>query len=100
MTDFITASSKQDYTRNDCSSIGSKEVQQTRYCITCGNDITNQKKGSVFCSEKVFGKDAKKCRNQKSNPENNYKRKELKLYPGVLLLFDISTLKINQARSC
>lgn len=44
-----------------------------RTCLTCGNDISNQRKGSVFCSEKVFGKIAKKCRNKDSNPRHNPK---------------------------
>lgn len=59
-----------------------------RKCLTCGRDITPQKKGSVFCSEKMYGKEAKKCRNNKSNPKNNYLKKEEKLYNGILL-FDI-----------
>lgn len=46
-----------------------------RICVTCGRDITDQKSGSQFCSEKVFGKEAKKCRNQNSNRRNNYRRK-------------------------
>ncbi len=37
------------------------------FCISCGRQITGQKTGSRFCSEKLFGKDAKKCRNKDSN---------------------------------
>lgn len=44
-----------------------------RTCLSCGNDISNQRKGSVFCSEKLFGKAAKKCRNKDSNPRHNPK---------------------------
>ncbi len=65
-----------------------------RFCKTCGRDITHQKKGSKFCSEKLYGPEVKKCRNIVSNPWNNYRRKEMKLYSGGGLLFDISTMKI------
>lgn len=94
MTDFFTANQKPNYTQNDSSSIGSETVQLQRYCLTCGNNITNQKKGSLFCSELLYGKKAKKCRNQKSNPVNNYKRKELRLYFVTPLLFEVSEYKI------
>ena len=42
-----------------------------RRCLTCGRDISRQKKGSRFCSEKLFGKEVKQCRNNVSNPKNN-----------------------------
>jgi hypothetical protein len=96
ITAFLTANSKPNYTQYNSSSIGLQTVYLPRYCLTCGNDITNQRKGSVFCSEKLHGKSVKKCRNQKSNPTNNYKRKELKLYLGCLLLFDITEIKISK----
>ncbi len=63
-----------------------------RYCSTCGRDITDQKKGSVFCSEKLYGKQAKKSRNKNSNPKNNYKLEEQNLYSGVLL-FSVNEYK-------
>lgn len=68
-----------------------------RFCQTCGRDITTQKKGSVFCSEKEFGSEAKKCRNINSNPRNNYRRKEQRIYGGGFLLFDINQLKQTTA---
>ena len=46
-----------------------------RHCLTCGRDISKQKKGSKFCSEKLFGKEVKQCRNKVSNPINNRERK-------------------------
>lgn len=95
MTDLVSAKLKHKNTQNDTSSIESLKVNFKRFCITCGNDITIQKKGSVFCSEKIFGKAVKKCRNQKTNPAHNYKKKELRLYSGVLLLFEIDELKIR-----
>jgi hypothetical protein len=54
-----------------------KEVSK-RVCLSCGNDISNQRKGSVFCSEKVFGKIAKKSRNVESNPRHNPKNNFVK----------------------
>jgi len=95
MTAFVTAKPKQNNTQNDCSSIESEQVNFKRFCITCGNDITIQKKGSIYCSEKIFGKAVKKCRNQKTNPVHNYKSKELRLYSGCLLLFNVDELKIR-----
>ena len=47
----------------------------TMTCITCGRDISDQKAGSKYCSEKTFGRDAKKCRNRNSNKRNNMIRK-------------------------
>ncbi|WP_394991107.1 hypothetical protein [Emticicia sp.] len=49
-----------------------------RVCLTCGKDISNQRKGSFFCSEKLFGKVAKKCRNKESNPRHNPKNNFVK----------------------
>lgn len=54
-----------------------KEVipkQQKRYCLSCGREITNQPKRSIFCSEKLYGKSAKKCRNKSSNKRRDRKR--------------------------
>lgn len=79
------------------SNSSNKELIQSvfyRKCLTCGRDISEQKKGSVFCSEKLYGKEAKQCRNKNSNPRNNYKLKEQNLYSGVLL-FAIQDLKIK-----
>jgi hypothetical protein len=50
------------------------QPSQTRHCKTCGRDISDQRAGSIFCSESKFGKAAKKCRNTDSNPRNNFAR--------------------------
>lgn len=60
-----------------------------RICKSCGRDISNQKKGSVFCSERMFGKVAKGCRNKDSNPRNNLLYREQKKYGGFVL-FDVN----------
>jgi hypothetical protein len=60
-----------------------------RFCKSCGRDISNQKKGSVFCSERMFGKVAKGCRNKDSNPRNNLLYREQKKYGGFVL-FDVN----------
>jgi hypothetical protein len=52
----------------------SNELKE-RHCLTCGRDISKQKKGSRFCSEKLFGKEVKLCRNNMSNPKNNLKKR-------------------------
>jgi predicted nucleic acid-binding Zn ribbon protein len=46
-----------------------------RYCISCGRQITNQKAGSRFCSEKIYGAVARQCRNKDSNRRLAIKRK-------------------------
>lgn len=56
-------------------SIGNHTGFTTMSCISCGRDISNQKAGSKFCSETMYGKDAKKCRNKNSNKRNNLIRK-------------------------
>lgn len=38
-----------------------------RTCLTCGRDISHQRKNSRFCSETLYGKKAKACRNASSN---------------------------------
>lgn len=57
-------------------------------CATCGRDITSQRFGSKFCSEKLYGKEVKSCRNKDSNPRNNFKRRELRDDMKGLYLFD------------
>lgn len=48
-------------------------VTQQRFCLSCGRDISEQKKGSKYCSEKLYGKSVKSCRNKDSNPRHNPK---------------------------
>lgn len=47
---------------------------EVRKCHTCERDISMQKKGSIFCSETLFGREVKRCRNAVSNPFHNYYR--------------------------
>jgi hypothetical protein len=63
----------------------------SRYCLTCGKDITHQKNNSQFCSEKLNGPMAKKCRNTISN----FKVREQLKYNG-LLLFDVDVYLLPQ----
>ena len=69
------------------------EVEE-RKCFSCGRNISNQKKGSKFCSEKVYGKEAKRCRNVDSNPRNNFKQREKRIKNGGLL-FEIDSYLIS-----
>lgn len=67
------------------------DLPEKRFCKSCGRDISNQKKGSVFCSESVFGKQAKECRNKDSNPRNNFQHREQRIYGGLKLnLFEVN----------
>ncbi len=50
--------------------------QNKRSCQSCGNDISHQDKKSKFCSAKYVGyQRAHQCRNNNSNPRNNFNRK-------------------------
>lgn len=56
------------------------------YCISCGRQITGQKRGSLFCSEKLYGKYAKRCRNKDSNRRLTIKRKIIRAMDNELML--------------
>jgi hypothetical protein len=94
LTGCKTITLKQDVPRINSYSIGVNTGKQERKCSTCGRDISEQRKGSLYCSEKLYGNEVKKCRNDHSNPRNNYRKKEERLYSGILL-FDVSKYKIQ-----
>ena len=75
------------YTSNSEERKGN-HLPEKRYCKTCKRDISEQNKKSIFCSEKYFGREAKKCRNIDSNPRNHFKSRERKIKEKGLL-FDI-----------
>ncbi len=52
-----------------------QKTEKRRFCVSCGREITRQKTGSRFCSEREFGKEARKCRNKDSNRRLSLKRK-------------------------
>lgn len=52
-----------------------KTEDGTGFCVSCGRELTGQKKGSRFCSEKIYGHEARKCRNKDSNKRLAVKRK-------------------------
>jgi hypothetical protein len=65
------------------------QIVQKRFCQSCGNEITHQRKGSNFCSPKFVGEAAAhQCRNSSSNPKNNRKNKIKKII-GRGILFSI-----------
>jgi hypothetical protein len=64
--------------------VGKIEELNKRYCLTCKREITKQKKGSQYCSEKLNGREVKKCRNEVSN----LKQHENRFYKGPTL-FDV-----------
>jgi hypothetical protein len=66
-----------------------------RKCLSCGKDISHQRKGSKYCSEKLNGKEGKRCRNRASNPRNNHKR-YLDRNKGKLFLFDVEPYIIQR----
>jgi len=86
----LPKSEKGCFNRLDISLIHSlTSSNEKRVCKSCGRDISNQKTGSVFCSEKIFGKEVKECRNKESNPRNNFINREKKMYGG-LNLFEVN----------
>lgn len=49
--------------------------KEDKFCLSCGNDISHQRKQSKFCSAKYFGEQkAKQCRNKNSNQRLHFKR--------------------------
>lgn len=56
------------------------------YCISCDRQITGQKTGSRFCSEKLYGAQAKSCRNKDSNKRLMFKRKMQRAMDKDLML--------------
>lgn len=56
-----------------------KDSKDPCFCVVCGRDISDQRKGSRFCSEALYGKEAKQCRNKDSNRRNLIKQKILRL---------------------
>lgn len=43
---------------------GAAHQNQRTFCPECGRDISRQKVGSKFCSETLFGKSARRCRDK------------------------------------
>jgi len=39
-------------------------ASEKKFCVSCGRDISHQKGNSRFCSERLYGKAAKRCRNK------------------------------------
>ena len=58
-----------------------KECHPLRICLVCGRDISSQAATSKFCSESLYGRDGKRCRNIYNNLKYKIKRIEDK---GVL----------------
>lgn len=44
-----------------------EEGAEVRHCVTCGRDISGQRSTSKYCSERLYGKAGKSCRNAASN---------------------------------
>lgn len=60
-----------------------QEITKKRTCKTCKKDITHQRRQSLFCSSKYVGeKQAKQCRNKKSNRKRDFKKKISKADAG------------------
>ncbi len=49
--------------------------EQRSLCLTCNRDISRQRKGSKFCSETLYGKAGKRCRNRYHNLKRAIARK-------------------------
>ncbi len=73
-----------------------KQKNETSYCIICGRKLTDQKQGSQFCSERIYGKEARKCRNKDSNRRLAIKRKIYKAMEKELMLRITYKVKGNE----
>jgi len=62
------------------------ELKQPRFCVVCGREITGQKAGSLFCSERLYGIEARRCRNRDSNRRLAIKRKIYRAMKKELML--------------
>jgi hypothetical protein len=71
----------------DLTDVKQTTVNTLRLCQTCGRDITDQRAGSVYCSEARYSNAGKRCRNAGSNPRNNRLR-SLERIEREPLLFD------------
>jgi hypothetical protein len=78
-----------------CTPTNQEQEIELRFCKSCGRDISTQKPGSIFCSESRYGREAKRCRNQDSNPRNYFLRRE-KIIEERGLLFDINPFLVMQ----
>jgi hypothetical protein len=73
----IPPESKTGLNRENAGSDSQKQKEGIkRFCASCGRDISHQKTGSKFCSEKFYGIQAKRCRNKASNTNRNKKLKQ------------------------
>lgn len=52
---------------SDRKTVAKNADTKRRFCKTCGREITEQDPRSIFCAERLYGKEAKKCRNADSN---------------------------------
>jgi hypothetical protein len=68
------------------SNIVSNTVQPSKYCLSCGKDISHQRSISKYCRFKIDGKENKDCKNYATN----FFEHDLKMYPKYQLhLLDI-----------
>jgi hypothetical protein len=59
------------------TNIVSKNIQQPKYCLSCGKDISHQKSNSKYCRFKINGKENKDCKNLATN----FFEHDLRMYP-------------------
>ena len=74
--------------------VGNNIEPYSKYCLSCGRDISNQKKNSFYCSENIHGPLGKKCRNKATNLNRDDKRR----YPNQTL-FEIDMYLKPQLRA-
>lgn len=74
-----------------CSKFAEKKM-----CKICGHDITHQRAGSLFCSETIYGKEGKKCRNKASGMSRLTKYRE-KRESEKKLLYRLKQTKVRDS---
>ncbi len=81
-------------TGNESNNESVININNSKQCISCNRDISNQRSNSKFCSSKYVGvKDAKRCRNKYSNAKHNAKRKKKVAAAPVLVKEPVSKLR-------
>lgn len=75
-----------DVSKAKKKSVKTEQKKEVSYCIICGRKLTNQKQGSRFCSERIYGKEARICRNKDSNRRLAIKRKIYRAMEKDLML--------------
>lgn len=69
---------------------------EKKTCKICGRDITHQRAGSLYCSESIYGKKGKQCRNKASGKTRLAKHRD-KREREKKILYKLKQTKVRQS---